>query len=111
MSDAPTGRGVSRRPETTADTTDHSGTEGCDASSARGLDHINLEPGPRKTRNMELLLTEARMAADGADMDNPAKPCGPRNAREGFIKDVIERMEKEDLTPAWRVCPRGEDDD
>lgn len=111
MSDAPTGRGVSRRPETTADTTDRSGTEGCDASSARGLDHITLRPGPRKTRNMELLLTEARMAADGVEIDNPAKPCGPRNSREGFVEDVMERMEKADLTPAWRVCPRGDGDD
>jgi len=110
MSDAPTGReDIPTRPEAPAN--DHSGTDSCSASSARGLDHITLRPGPRKTRNMELLLTEARMAADGVEIDNPAKPCGPRNSREGFVEDVMERMEKADLTPAWRVCPRVDGDD
>jgi hypothetical protein len=111
MSDAPPGRGVTQRPESTSDenTNDHSGTDGCEASSARGLDHITMDPGPRRTRNIELLLTEARMAADGAEIDNPAKPCGPQAAPDGFVQDAIERIHEAGLTPAWRVCPRGDD--
>lgn len=112
MSDAPTSReDIPARPDRTSEDTDHGGTDGCDASSARGLDHINMNPGPRRTRNMELLLTEARFADEGKEIDNPAKPCGPNAAREGFVQDAIERIHEEGLTPAWRVCPRGDSND
>jgi len=111
MSDAPTGReDIPTRPDTTDEEAPPSVGDDVD-DSERSISTIPLTPGPRKTRNMELLLTEARMAADGVEIDNPAKPCGPRNSREGFVEDVMERMEKADLTPAWRVCPRGDGDD
>ena len=91
MSDAPPGRGVSRRPETTSDD-----TEPVDDRETDGLNGITLRPGPRRTDNVEMLVIEAEMVAEGHEPDNPAQPLGTETA-EAFA----ERIEDTDLQPAW----------
>ena len=92
MSDAPAGRGVSRRPETTEDD-----AEPVDAGrETDGLSGITLTPGPRLTDNVEMLVIEAEMVAEGHEPDNPAQPLGTATA-EAFA----ERIEGTELEPAW----------
>jgi len=56
-------------------------------------------PGPRQTGNVEHLIIEAELAEEkGVDGTNPATPMNAEVAKE-----AIERMEKRDLTPAWRL--------
>ena len=99
MSDAPPGRGVSRRPETTEDD-----AEPVDDRETDGLNGITLTPGPRRTDNVEMLVIEAEMVAEGHEPDNPAQPLGTATA-EAFA----ERIEDTDLQPAWlRPWEEGE---
>jgi hypothetical protein len=105
MSDAQDG--PPQRPETT--TTDDDSDGGTPAGQGSVLPPTLLVPGDRKTRNVELLLTEAKLAAEGKEIENPAKPAPPAQSRDGFIKDAIERIHEAGLEPAWRVCPREDD--
>ena len=91
MSDAPPGRGVSRRPETTDED-----AEPVDDRETDGLNGITLTPGPRRTDNVEMLVIEAEMVAEGHEPDNPAQPLGTETA-EAFA----ERIEGTELEPAW----------
>ena len=92
MSDAPAGRGVTQRPETTEDD-----AEPVDAGrETDGLNGITLRPGPRRTDNVEMLVIEAEMVAEGHEPDNPAQPLGTATA-EAFA----ERIDGTDLEPAW----------
>jgi hypothetical protein len=61
----------------------------------------DIPAGRRTSGNMELLVIEAELAADGVDLDNPAVP-----ANEVF-EDVLEELERKDLDPAWIVCREG----
>jgi len=56
-------------------------------------------PGPRQTGDVERLIIEAELAEEnGVEGTNPATPVNADVAKE-----AIERMEKRDLTPAWRL--------
>jgi len=57
------------------------------------------QPGPRRSGDVSLLRIEAELAADGVELDNPAKP-----SNGDVAKEAIELIEDRDLTPAWRVC-------
>jgi hypothetical protein len=57
------------------------------------------QPGERRSNSVELLRIEAEFAAEGKEIDNPAKP-----SNADVAKEAIELMEDRDLTPAWRVC-------
>ena len=59
------------------------------------LASICTDPGPRKTSDIELLLIEAELVGDGAELDNPARPVDV-DTGEAFR----ERLD-EDLVPAW----------
>jgi len=61
----------------------------------------DIPAGRRTSGNMELLVIEAELAADGVDLDNPAVP-----ANEVF-EDILEELERKDLEPAWIVCREG----
>lgn len=56
------------------------------------------QPGGRRSGNVTLLRIEAELAADGVELDNPAKP-----ASGDVAKQAIEAIEGKDLTPAWRL--------
>jgi len=60
-------------------------------------------PGPRRSGDHDLLRREARLAADGTDLANPARPVDSEVA-----KAHIEWCEAQDLEPAWRACERTE---
>ena len=62
-----------------------------------------FRPGDRRTGSHDLLRTEARMAADGVELGNPAKPINGEVAEKH-----VEWCEKEGLQPAWEVCERRE---
>jgi len=62
-----------------------------------GLDNVCMEPGDRKTDNVELLVIEAELVADGHEPDNPAKP-----RTEGVGERFRDRLaERDGLVPAW----------
>ena len=54
--------------------------------------------GARRTSNVEMLVIEAELAAEGTEVANPAKPVTDRTA-----DDFHERLEshEDDLEPAW----------
>ena len=62
------------------------------------LSAINMTPGARQTGNIEMLVIEAELVAEGKQLDNPAKPVDMETG-EAFA----ERLEQheEDLVPAW----------
>jgi len=55
-------------------------------------------PGSRTSGNVDLLVIEAELAADGAELDNPARP-----ATADVAEAVIRRLD-EGVRPAWEVC-------
>lgn len=55
-------------------------------------------PGRRKTGDVELLLIEARLAADGKELGNPAFPIN------GEIADQFHERLSDDMNPAWIEC-------
>lgn len=57
------------------------------------------QPGERRTNSVEMLRIEAEFAAEGKEIDNPAKPASGEIAKE-----AVELLEDRDLVPAWRVC-------
>jgi hypothetical protein len=73
------------------------------------LSNINTEPGDRYTENVELLVIEAELVADGHEPDNPAKI--PEYA-DGTAERFAERLEnhEDDLVPAWTRPWEGADE-
>lgn len=55
-------------------------------------------PGRRKSSDVDLLLLEAELAADGKDLGNPAFPTS-----EDVATQVHDRL-PEDVRPAWIEC-------
>ena len=54
--------------------------------------------GPSTTSSLEILIIEAEQAADGRDRMNPHIP-----ANDEVLEQAVERIEEEDLVPAWEV--------
>ena len=70
-----------------------------------GTSEINVSklfaPGKRKSNDVDLLVHEARIADDNPDADmNPAFPIN-----ETVADEALERMDAEDLKPAWLQGP------
>lgn len=55
-------------------------------------------PGRRKSGNVDLLVTEAEMAADGIELNNPAFPT------YGEIAEQVHERLGEGVDPAWMTC-------
>jgi hypothetical protein len=62
-----------------------------------------FSPGERNTGNHDILRAEAKLAADGVELGNPAKPINGDVAEQH-----VEWCEKEGIEPAWEVCEREE---
>ena len=102
MSDAPPGRGVSRRPETTEDD-----AEPVDAGrETDGLNGITLRPGARRTGDLQNLKIEAKMVADGHEPDNPWIPI----ADSGVVEEFIDWADGTEYEPAWLRPWEGDDE-
>jgi hypothetical protein len=73
------------------------------------LSNITTEPGDRYTENVELLVIEAEMVADGHEPDNPAKI--PEYA-DGTAERFAERLDEheDELVPAWTRPWEGADE-
>ena len=56
-----------------------------------------LNTPPRTSGHVDLLVTEAELVAEGAALDNPARP-----ANADIAEDVVARLD-EDVRPAWEV--------
>ena len=76
-----------------ADDTDEIETERTDPLSA-----IEMTPGDRRTDSVRMLVVEAELAAEGTQLDNPAKPT-TQNVGETFQERLDEH--DDDLVPAW----------
>jgi len=63
----------------------------------RGLSSILTRPGPRRTADVENLIDEAKIVADGHEPDNPWQPIEGSGAADEFFK----RTADTDLEPAW----------
>ena len=64
------------------------------------LSSITMEPGDRYTENVEMLVIEAELVADGHEPDNPAKiPHHADQTAEEFAKRL--EQHDDDLVPAW----------
>jgi len=102
-------RAPPERPDAGGETP--SGDEEIDAGRdpGRGLSNITTEPGDRYTENVELLVIEAELVADGHEPDNPAKI--PEYA-DGTAERFAERLDEhdEDLVPAWTRPWEGADE-
>jgi hypothetical protein len=66
-------------------------------SDTRQIGTVTAEPGARRTSNVEMLVIEAQLVADGHEPDNPAVPVAGSGAAEEFH----ERVEGTELEPAW----------
>lgn len=62
-----------------------------------------FSPGDRRTGSHDLLQAEAKLAADGVELGNPAKPVNGDVAQKH-----AEWCDRNDLQPAWDVCERRE---
>lgn len=62
------------------------------------LSGVSMTPGVRRTDNVEMLVVEAELVADGTSLDNPARP-----RTESVGETFIERIEDTELRPAWAV--------
>jgi len=59
-------------------------------------DNTTIDVGRRRTSNIEMLVIEAELVADGHEPDNPAIPV---NTETG--ETFRERIDGTDLVPAW----------
>ena len=59
------------------------------------LDH---PAGRRESGNVDILVVEAELVAEGAELDNPARP-----STADVAEAVVGRLD-EDQRPAWEVC-------
>jgi len=92
-------RAPPERPDAGGETP--SGDDETDASPEKRReclsDIITMEPGARRTSNVEMLVIEADMVAnEGHEPDNPAIPVDTETG-EAFR----ERIEDTELVPAW----------
>lgn len=77
------------------------GASGATKTIERNVTHL-FQPGTRRTGSHDLLRREARLAADGVALANPAKPTD---------SDVAEAhsawCDEHGIRPAWEVCDGG----
>lgn len=58
-------------------------------------------PGRRTTGKVEHAIIEAELVDEGKDLDNPAVPA------ESIMADVLDKLERKGLEPAWIACREG----
>jgi hypothetical protein len=73
------------------------------------LSNITMEPGDRYTENVELLVIEAELVADGHEPDNPAKIPEYADGTAERFAEALENHDK-DLVPAWTRPWEGGDE-
>ena len=98
MSERTTGaQDVPERPARETDEPDAAPTDTAGDDDRRTIGSVDARPGARRTSNVELLVIEAELVADGHEPDNPAVPI----ADSGAAAEFHERIEGTELQPAW----------
>jgi len=103
MSDAQDG--PQRRPETT--TTDDDSDGGTPAGQGSVLRPEYKAVGARKTQNVDLLVMEAKIVADGGEPKNAAIPMG--DAADEFYERIDSNDEPDGLEAAWKLAREERD--
>jgi hypothetical protein len=98
MSDAQDG--PPRRPETT--TTDEDSDDATPAGQGSVLRPEFNAVGARKTQNVDLLVMEAKIVADGGEPKNAAIPMG--DAADEFYERINSDDEPDGLEAAWKLA-------
>lgn len=99
-----------RAPPERADAGGETPSEEIDAEREQAHDplaNITMEPGRRKTDNVELLVIEAELVADGHEPDNPAVPVSVEAGEK--LRERLDEHE-DDLVPAWTRPWEGADE-
>ena len=101
-----------RAPPERADAGGETPSEEIDAerdAADEPLSNITTEPGNRYTENVELLVIEAELVADGHKPDNPAKIPEYADGTAERFAEALENHE-DDLVPAWTRPWEGADE-
>lgn len=85
------------QPQTPTDTSREADADGGEVV-AEGRPLAEIPAGRRTSGNIELLVIEAELAADGVDLDNPARPDGP-----DVVDELMSKLEPKGLRPAYKV--------
>ena len=87
------------QPQTPTDTSREADADDeAGAALASGRPLAEIPAGRRTSGNIELLVIEAELAADGVDLDNPARPDGP-----DVVDELMAKLEPKALRPAYKV--------
>jgi len=98
--------GPPRRPETTTTDEDSGGVPAGQREAPLPKDH--KVPGARKTQNVDLLVMEAKIVADGGDPKNAAIPMG--DTAEKFYERINSDDEPDGLEAAWKLAREDVDE-
>jgi hypothetical protein len=87
-------------PQTPTDTSREADRDGDDADDILGGGRplAEIPAGRRTSGNVELLVIEAELVADGKQLDNPARPDGP-----DVVDELMSKLEPRGLRPAYKV--------
>jgi len=88
------------QPQTPTDTSREGDADADDtgAALASGRPLAEIPAGRRTSGNVELLVIEAELVADGADLDNPARPDSA-----AVVDELMAKLEPRGLRPAYKV--------
>jgi len=89
-------RAPAERPAGEPNTSDGAASDASDDHP--GLSEITTTPGRRRTSDVEMLVIEAELVADGHEPDNPAIPVDEETGET--LRDRLASHE-DDLVPAW----------
>lgn len=84
-------------PQTPTDTSREAEGDGGDAL-AEGRPLAEIPAGRRTSGNVELLVIEAELVADGKQLDNPARPDSA-----DVVDELMAKLEPRGLRPAYKV--------
>lgn len=85
------------QPQTPTDTSREADGDAGDAL-AEGRPLAEIPAGRRTSGNVELLVIEAELVADGKQLDNPARPDSP-----DVVGELMAKLEPRGLRPAYKV--------
>jgi len=86
-------------PQTPTDTSREADGDGnAGAALAEGRPLAEIPAGRRTSGNVELLVIEAELVADGKQLDNPARPDSA-----AVVDELMAKLEPRGLRPAYKV--------
>jgi len=87
------------RPQTPTDTSPEADREDERGDAlAEGRSLAEIPAGRRTSGNVELLVIEAELVAEGKELENPARPDSP-----DVVDELMSKLEPRGLRPAYKV--------